>query len=104
LDVLFFVLRPDFAADRSQKETFDLAIEEGAMAPDQITVDEGDRVSLRVYSDRPLEFHLHGYDVSEAVVPGEPVELSFDATITGRFEIEDEKTREELGMLIVRPH
>jgi hypothetical protein len=33
LDVLFFVLRPDFAADWSQEETFDLAIEEGAMAP-----------------------------------------------------------------------
>jgi len=103
LGVLFFVLRPDSAAHRPQEETFDLAIEEGAMAPDEITVDKGDQVSLQVYSNRPVEFHLHGYDVSEAVVPSKPAELSFDATITGRFEVEDEKRREELGVLIVQP-
>ncbi len=108
LVVLFFVLRPDSpapdsAADEPQEETFDLAIEEGAMTPDEITVDEGDQVNLRITSDSPTEFHLHGYDLFAEVEPGEPGELSFDATNTGRFEIEDHNTDTVLGVLIVQP-
>ena len=50
-----------------------------------------------------MEFHLHGYDLEAQVEPGEPAELAFEATVTGRFEIENEQTREELGMLLVQP-
>jgi len=82
---------------------FDLAIREGVMNPEEITVDEGDEVLLRITSDTPLEFHLHGYDLEEELEPDEPAELAFDATITGRFEIENEQTHEELGMLVVQP-
>jgi len=53
------------AADRPQEKTFDLTIERGAMAPDEIIVDEGDKVNLQIISDRPLEFHLHGYDLEK---------------------------------------
>jgi hypothetical protein len=35
--------------------------------------------------------------------PGEPAELSFEATTTGRFPIEDHDTEAELGTLIVQP-
>ena len=73
------------------------------MTPDEIEVDEGDRVNLRITSDGPLEFHLHGYDLEEEIEPDEPAKLSFDATITGRFEIENEQTKEELGVLLVQP-
>ncbi|MDQ4000970.1 MAG: hypothetical protein M3283_08240 [Actinomycetota bacterium] len=48
-------------------------------------------------------FHLHGYDLEEEVEPGELTELAFDATLTGRFEIENEQTHEELGTLLVQP-
>jgi hypothetical protein len=82
---------------------FDLAIREGAMTPDEISVDEGDVVRLRITSNAPLEFHLHGYDLEEELEPGEAQELVFDATITGRFEIENEETQEELGLLLVQP-
>lgn len=113
LVALFFLLRPtstpettttsESSASGPQEETFDLAIEDSTMTPDEIEVDEGDRVNLRITSDDPLEFHLHGYDLEEEVEPDEPAELSFDATITGRFEIENEQTREELGVLLVQP-
>ncbi len=101
LAALFFLLRP--GSDEPQEETFDLAIEQGAMTPGEITVDEGDQVNLQITSDRPLEFHLHGYDLEEEVEPGEPAELSFDATVTGRFEIEDHDTDSVLGTLLVQP-
>jgi len=91
------------AADRPQEKTFDLTIERGAMAPDEIIVDEGDKVNLQIISDRPLEFHLHGYDLEKEMEPNEPEQLLFDATITGRFEIENEQTREELGVFLVQP-
>lgn len=73
------------------------------MSPEEISVDEGERVNLRITSDAPLEFHLHGYDLEEEVEPGEPAELSFDATTTGRFEIENHDTESVLGALLVQP-
>jgi len=73
------------------------------MTPDAITVSEGEQVNLQITSDHPVEFHLHGYDLEEEVEPGEPGELSFEATITGSFPIEDHNTETELGVLLVQP-
>jgi len=113
LVALFFLVRPastpetttasEPSADGPQEATFALTIEGGTMTPDELDVDEGVRVNLRITSDVPLEFHLHGYDLEEEIEPNEPAELSFDATSTGRFEIEDEQTEEELGVLLVQP-
>jgi heme/copper-type cytochrome/quinol oxidase subunit 2 len=110
---LFLWLRPSSTQDSSttsestsaqpQEKTFDLAIENGTMTPSEISVTEGDHVNLRITSDRPLEFHLHGYDLEQEVEAGEPAEISFDATMTGRFAIEDHNTETELGALLVQP-
>ena len=110
---LFFLLRPasvpesaqtsESTTDGGQEKTFDLAVVQGGMTPSEITVDEGDQVRFRITSDAPTEFHLHGYDLEAELEPGVPAELAFDATITGRFEIENEETRGELGTLLVQP-
>ena len=114
---LFFVLRPDSSAPESsapgdattsestggQEKRVDVAINRGTMTPDQITVNEGDRVNLRITSDSPLEFHLHGYDLEKEVEANTPADLPFDATITGRFQIEDHNSDAELGELVVQP-
>jgi hypothetical protein len=107
---LFSVLRPDSPASgtsdkRPQEKIFDLAIREGAMSPDEINVDEGDHENLQMTADSPIEFHLHGYDLYAKAGPGDPGELSFDATIAGRFEIENHNSdpHEVLGELLVRP-
>ena len=86
-----------------QEQTFDLAIQNGTMTPAEISVNEGDQVTFRITSDRPLEFHLHGYDLEKEVEANQPAELSFDATMTGRFAIEDHDTEAELGTLLVQP-
>lgn len=104
LVALFLILRPDpTGVGGSQEARIDLKITEGAMTPDKIAVEDGDRVVLRVTSDRPVGLHVHGYDLEEEVEPGEPTEMSFEATITGRFEIEDHDTEAVLGVLVVRP-
>jgi FtsP/CotA-like multicopper oxidase with cupredoxin domain len=104
LGALFFVLRPGPAADAPREQTVDIAIEDGAMTPEQIEVGEGDRVTLRMTTPGPpTEVHLHGYDLEEEVEPGEPATVSFEADLTGRFEIEDHETGEVLGALLVQP-
>ena len=119
LVALFFLLRPNSSAPDSatapesstsettaeepREETFDLAISGGTMTPNEINVSEGDHVNFRITSDSPVEFHVHGYDLEAEVEPGEPAELAFDATITGRFDIEDHDTDTELGVLLVQP-
>ena len=100
---LFVLLRPDSPASGSQTQEFDLRISGDTMEPSDITVTEGDRVELRLTSDTPLELHLHGYDLEREVAPGEPATLSFEADLTGRFEMEDHESEEVLGVLIVQP-
>ena len=110
LVVLFFLLRPGSPAPESsdleeetQEEVVAVAINEVIMSPPEVTVYEGDQVKLQITSDRPIEFHLHGYDLTEEVEPGETADLSFEATDTGRFGIEDHNTGAVIGMLLVQP-
>lgn len=100
---LFFALRPAPREAGPQDREVELAVSDGAMTPDEVVLGEGDRVTLRISADRPIEFHLHGYDLEKEVEPGEPTELSFEADLTGHFEIEEEETQQELGTLIVEP-
>ena len=48
----------------------------------------GDKVTLRLTSDRSLVLHLHGYDIEKPVAAGAVTELAFTAYATGRFPIE----------------
>ncbi|MGY2082890.1 hypothetical protein [Blastococcus sp. SYSU DS0539] len=54
----------------------------------RVPVALGEAVTVVVTSDVADEAHLHGYDVSAALAPGQPAELAFDATIPGVFELE----------------
>jgi FtsP/CotA-like multicopper oxidase with cupredoxin domain len=104
LGALFFVLRPGPDAGAPREKTVEVAIEDGAMTPEEIEVGEGDRVTLKMTtSGPPTEVHLHGYDLEKEVEPGERATLSFEANLTGRFEIEDHETEEVLGTLLVQP-
>jgi heme/copper-type cytochrome/quinol oxidase subunit 2 len=100
---LFILLRPNSPTAESQTQEFDLRISGEVMEPSDITVTEGDRVVLRITADSPLELHLHGYDLQRNVEPGAPARLSFEADLTGRFEVENHETEEELGTLVVEP-
>ena len=109
LGVLFVLLRPQSSAPESsdvgetQEQPVALAINGNNMSPDEVSVTEGDEVTLQIISDRPIEVHLHGYDLKEVAGAEEPGELSFEATMTGRFPIEDHNTEAELGTLLVQP-
>ena len=114
LGVLFLALRPDSTStkdddptetptDEPQERVYDVAIEDGAMYPSEISVEEGDLVTFRLTSETPVEVHVHGYELEGDVLPGEETVLSLEADETGRFEIEDHETEAQLGTLLVQP-
>lgn len=55
-------------------------------SPGVITVNEGDRVTLRVKTDDVAHgFYLDGYGIQRAIMPGQTAEVHFVATKTGRW-------------------
>lgn len=76
---------------------FDLDLKAGQLPKGQqtIKVKQGDNVELKWTSDQPIRMHLHGYDMTIAVKPGEPTVTAINARIPGRFSAE--KLQEKAG-------
>jgi hypothetical protein len=74
-------------ASAQEVRRFDLDMKAGAVAPQWRTlrVKQGDAVELRWTSERPVQLHLHGYDLEFAVKPGETAVMAFKAAEAGRF-------------------
>ena len=64
---------------------------------------EGETVKFRVRADEPEEVHVHGYDISKDLEPGQTATMSFKATINGIFEIEFEHSHTQIAELKVEP-
>ena len=54
----------------------------------KIDAHTGEKVKISVSSDGEQELHLHGYDITRQVAPGEPAEFDFKADAEGVFELE----------------
>lgn len=67
-----------------------LSVVKGAVPDlgDTVRVKQGDELELKWSSDKPMELHLHGYDIEVKVSPQAPAVMSFKAAIPGRFPIE----------------
>ena len=70
---------------------------------EEISVKQGDTVEFSVASDAPDHVHVHGYDIKKDLEAGSPARISFDADITGIFEIELEEARLHIANLRVEP-
>lgn len=83
----------------------ELRIEQGQRVegPEHIRVRQGERLSLRVISDRDDELHLHGYDLRLDLRAGEPAQLDFTALHAGRFDYELHGAHRTLATLEVLP-
>lgn len=55
---------------------------------EQIEVETGERIEFVVQSDTPDEIHVHGYEITEQVGPGDPARFSFPADLEGIYEVE----------------
>lgn len=70
--------------------------------PRRETVEVGSTVTIRVVADVAEELHVHTYDLSVELAPGDPGEVTFDATIPGRHEVEFERSGKVALTLEVR--
>jgi hypothetical protein len=93
----------------AENRAFALEIHSDAPAatPQVLAVRQNDQVVVRVSSDKPVQVHLHGYDIERDVVPNIVTSLRFAATATGRFPIEIHSSgplkQRPLAYLEVRP-
>ena len=71
--------------------------------PEQIELDQGQRLVLVVRADVTDEVHVHGYDLLKDVGPGEPARFNFRVTDPGRFDVELEQRQQRLTELVVSP-
>ena len=69
----------------------------------EVEIDRNTQVILVVRSDVSDEVHVHGYNLSEDVAPGQPARIQFEADLVGRFEIELESRSLQLVDLRVNP-
>lgn len=74
----------------AEDRVFELAIHPAGPAAksEVLTVRQNDQVVIRLRSDKPVQIHLHGYDIEKEVVPNAVTSLRFVASATGRFPIE----------------
>ena len=67
----------------------------------RVRATKGELVRLVVESDAADEIHLHGYDVTRAVRPGEPARFSVRADIEGIFELESHRAEDQGGDAVI---
>lgn len=84
-----FVGQQKAPAEEKKTKMFSINIHSGHVIADnqklQITI--GDRVEIRWMSDKPVNLHLHGYDIHMKLIAGKTRSMIFDATISGRFPV-----------------
>ena len=69
--------------------TFVLTITNGHVPENMrlIRVKQNDLVKLQWSTDKPMQIHLHGYDIEKELKPGTVTEMAFTARATGRFTV-----------------
>ncbi|MEU2119020.1 hypothetical protein ABZ567_26000 [Streptomyces sp. NPDC016459] len=70
--------------------------------PSRIELKKGERLTLRVTSDRADTLHVHGYDRELPLSPGTPATLALTVDRTGLFEVETHESGLLLTQLVVR--
>ncbi|HMR50590.1 MAG TPA: hypothetical protein PKE40_15170 [Arachnia sp.] len=83
--------------------TVELAVPaEGLGETRQQDIALGAPITLRITTAFDDEVHLHGYELTVTTVAGEPVDMVFDATMAGSYEVESHVTDEVYLKLVVR--
>jgi hypothetical protein len=82
----------------------DVAVRGGTVdAPQRPSATQGAEVLIVVRADVADEVHVHGYDLTADVAPGEPARIRFVADIAGVFDVELEDAGTVLFQLEITP-
>ncbi len=99
---------PTATTDPRPEQRIELRAHEPSGGVRRIEAQKGDFVRLVVESDTADEIHLHGYDITKEVRPGEAARFSFRADVEGIFEVESHEAEHEgadpvIARLVVEP-
>ncbi|MFI7358835.1 hypothetical protein ACIBTP_33495 [Streptomyces avidinii] len=91
-------------APEQADRTVTITVRDGKVspAPARTELRRGERVALRVTSDRADTLHVHGYDKELALPAGQEATLILTADRTGLFEVETHESNLVLTQLLVR--
>ncbi|MER6447800.1 hypothetical protein DEJ51_06675 [Streptomyces venezuelae] len=91
-------------APEQADRTVTITVRDGKVspAPARTELRRGERVALRVTSDRADTLHVHGYDKELALPAGQEATLVLTADRTGLFEVETHESGLVLTQLLVR--
>ncbi|MER5963155.1 hypothetical protein [Streptomyces sp. NPDC002057] len=90
------------APDPGRTVTLTIAGRTVSPPPSRIELKKGERLTLRVTSDRADTLHVHGYDRELPLSPGTPATLTLTVDRTGLFEVETHESGLVLTQLVVR--
>ncbi|MGW0749603.1 hypothetical protein [Streptomyces sp. NPDC002587] len=92
------------AAPQQADRTVTVTVRDGKVspAPARTELRRGERVALRVTSDRADTLHVHGYDKELTLPAGQEATLILTADRTGLFEVETHESALVLTQLLVR--
>lgn len=79
------------AAQPPPAPVIELSLENGKLVSgsNTVRVRRGQQVQLQWSTDRPIDLHLHGYDIEVKASPGSTTTMAFTATIPGRFAVSE---------------
>jgi heme/copper-type cytochrome/quinol oxidase subunit 2 len=82
--------RSDEEAPAPAPEAPEIELEDGQPigGVETIEAESGETIEFVVSSDAPDELHVHGFEITEQVAPGEPARFRFPADIEGVYEVE----------------
>jgi hypothetical protein len=87
-----------------QATVIEMTVQGGnVQGPNRPTVTQGDEVLIVVRADVSDHVHVHSYDLTADVAPGEPARIRFVADVAGVFEVELEDAGRLLFQLEVTP-
>ncbi|MFD9354967.1 hypothetical protein [Streptomyces sp. NPDC060031] len=91
-------------AEAQADRTVTLTVRDGKVtpAPGRTELKRGERLALRVTSDRADTLHVHGFDKELALPAGQEATLVLTADRTGLFEVETHESDLVLTQLLVR--
>ncbi|MER5763088.1 hypothetical protein [Streptomyces sp. NPDC002082] len=93
---------PEAAQDTDRTVTITVRDGKVSPAPGRVELTRGERVALRVTSDRADTLHVHGFDKELALPAGQEATLILTADRTGLFEVETHESDLVLTQLLVR--
>ncbi|MEU9417804.1 hypothetical protein [Streptomyces sp. NPDC048272] len=95
---------PEATRTAEVDRTVAVAVRDGKVvpAPGRVEVGRGERVALRVTSDRTDTLHVHGYDKELALPAGQEATLILTVDRSGLFEVETHESDLVLTQLLVR--